>query len=561
MDRNRRKRPKSIDGFIPSRQHSSLSQPFSKIKNVGINQGARLIPKRQSINLGQHINPESAENIPSARLALSNNLNTASKEDLQKNLRDINKPTRRQRRVNKQLEDVRKKSKLKKTLKYSALFIIVAFLFVGSYVGFNVFHNLDKVFGGNIISDISSLFKSTTVKGQSGGRINILLAGDSADQLNHGGQQLTDSILVASIDTKNHTAFFLSIPRDLWVNIPGWGWQKINAANDNMGTNFPGYPQNGMGQLQHIVTTNLGIPIDYYALSNYGAFRDAVNAVGGVTVDIKSPDPRGLFDAYTHLKLPNGEDFLNGQEALNLARARGDGAAGDVSYGFPDSDFDRTQHQRQLFVAIAKKAQSIGVITNPVRVSDLFNALGNNVETDLSLQDVLELIKLTKGMDLSTIKSYAYCSTLTIGQDGCTKPIITDYRSSSGEDALIPSAGVGNYIQLQQYYNQLISSNPVVTENASAIVLNGTTTNGLASTYQTILNKKGIDVSSIGDTINTYAKSEIIDNSSGKDPNTKKYLESLFGDTIVASTTANNPTGANFVIIIGLNQKLPTATK
>lgn len=128
--------------------------------------------------------------------------------------------------------------------------------------------------------------------------------------------------MVVSLDTKNHTGFMLSIPRDLYVDLGGsWGHQKINAANEVSSFRQAGYPAGGMGQLEQVVQNELGIPIDYYALIDYTAFKDAVNAVGRITVTIQSSDPRGLYDAYTNLKLPNGQVTLTGNEALELARS------------------------------------------------------------------------------------------------------------------------------------------------------------------------------------------------------------------------------------------------
>jgi LCP family protein required for cell wall assembly len=348
----------------------------------------------------------------------------------------------------------------------------------------------------------------------------------------------------------------LSIPRDFWINIPGMGWEKINAANDNTGTAFPGYPANGMGILEHLIVTDLGIPINYYALSDYGAFSAAVNAVGGVTVNIQSPDPRGLYDPYTNLRLPNGLATLNGQQALNLARSRGDGPG---SFGFTSSDFDRTQHQRLLFTAIAAKAKTVGVLSDPLKIGKLFDALGNNVETDLSLPDILQLVKISKGFNLSNIQSYAFCSTLTIGQNGCSKAILTDYTDpASGQEAIIPVAGIGDYSQMQQYYNQLTSSNPIAREAANIVILNGSGTSGIAATYQTKINNSGGNVTSVGDAPAIIKTTEIIDNSGGNMPATKAYLETLFGKVIVASNSTNNPGGADFVVILGNNQKAPT---
>jgi LCP family protein required for cell wall assembly len=447
-----------------------------------------------------------------------------------------------------------KKLTKKKVALRSMLAVLVLLIGVGGFLGIKGLNTLDKVFHGNVLSDVTAAFNSTPLKGESSGRVNILLAGDSADQIGHGGADLTDSILVLSIDTKNHTAFLLSIPRDLWVDIPGYGWQKINAVNNGLGTNFPGYPKGGMGQLEHFVTTNLGIPIDYYGLMDYGAFKDSVDAVGGVTINVQSPDPRGLYDPNTDLRLPNGPATLDGQEALNLARARGDGYG---SYGFPDSDFDRTDHQRQLFVAVAAKAKSLGVLANPVKISDLINTLGNNFQTDLTLQNVLRLIQITKGISPSTVQSYAYCATLN---SSCKNPILTDYTDpNSGETALIPTAGIGNYGQLEQYYQKLSSDNPVVKEGASVVVLNGSDVVGLAKQQESILQSKGFDVATIADANNEHPSTMIVDNSNGKAPNSLKLLQKLYpGSTVTSdsgSTEAQEAQGytADFVVVLGQN--------
>jgi LCP family protein required for cell wall assembly len=462
-------------------------------------------------------------------------------------------------------EDIRKKkikkkwSRRKKVL-VVILFIFIAFFGVGGYYGSRIVGNIDKVFHGNIFSDARALFSSTTLKGQNTGRINILLAGDSSDDPGHSGADLTDSILIASIDTQNHSVFLLSIPRDLWVYVPGLkSYQKINAANDVTNFSQPGYPSGGMGQLQQIIQTDLGIPIDYYALMDYGAFRDSVNAVGGVTINIQSSDPRGLYDPdydYTdHQKfvdLSNGEHTLNGEQALDLARARGEAYG---SYGFADSDFQRTKDQRELFIAIAEKAKSLGIITNPDKVSNLFNAFGNNVETNLSLPDVLALVQLTKGTNPADAKSYSFSSTLT----GGANPVLTDYTSPGGEEAIIPTAGIGNFAALTQYYEQLTSSNPVVKEGANVVILNGSDVIGLAAKQETIVEGKGLSVASIADATTEYPTTMIVDNSKGADPNSLKLLKQLYPGTVV--TTDTTPTeateaqgyNATFVVILGKN--------
>ena len=452
----------------------------------------------------------------------------------------------------------RKKWTRKRKVLTSLLVVLIVLIGSATWFGGQIINDIDKVFHGNPFSDVQALFSSVKLKGENLGRVNILLAGDSADDPNHAGADLTDSIMVLSIDTQNHTAFEMSIPRDLWVYIPGVrSYQKINAANNVTGFQQSGYPAGGMGQLQQIVQTDFGIPIDYYALIDYTAFRDAVDAVGGISINIQSSDPRGIYDSFTHLKLSNGIQNLTGQEALDLARARGDAPAGDITYGIPSSDFTRTKYQREMLIALASKAKSLGVITNPLKITSLFGALGNNVHTDLNLQDVLRLVQITKGLSPSSIGSYEYSSSLT----GAVQPLLTDYTDpASGQEALIPSAGVGNYGQLQQYYLQLTSNNPVVKEGANVVILNGSTVTGLAGKERGVLQTKGIDSVTIADAGNEYTGTMIVDQSNGSDPASAQLLEHLFPGTVVttdkgtieANEAANYPI-ANFVIILGKN--------
>lgn len=549
MDVDKYKQPKrqvrrgAIDGFIVSKP---VRRPL-QVQSRPLNSPHPLRPT-QALPHNQIRPPQRPLSpLPSLPANAPNVVNNGPIPGVVPNSLQFNKTLKNQQKIQRKL--TKKRIALR-----SALLVLLLFVGVGGFLGIKGLNALNKVFHGNVISDVTAAFNNTPLKGESTGRVNILLAGDSADQIDHGGADLTDSILLLSIDTKTHTAFLLSIPRDLWVDIPGYGWQKINAANNGLGTNFPGYPQNGMGQLEHVITTDLGIPIDYYGLMDYGAFRDAVDAVGGVTINIQSPDPRGLYDPNTDLNLPNGPATLNGQEALNLARARGDGYG---SYGFPDSDFDRTEHQRQLFVAVAEKAKSLGVLTNPIRISDLINTLGNNFQTDMTLQNVLRLIQITKGISPSNIQSYAYCATLT---PTCNHPILTDYTDpGSGESALIPTAGIGDYGQMEQYYKQLTSSSPVVKEGASVVILNASNAVGLAKQQEDVLESDGMDVATVGDAHNEYPTTMIIDNSNGKDPASLKLLQKLYPGTTVTGDTglpeAEEAQGytSDFVVVLGQN--------
>ncbi len=276
----------------------------------------------------------------------------------------------------------------------------------------------------------------------------------------------------------------LSIPRDLWVDVPGDGHQKINGTyvvGKQNEYKENGYPEGGMGQLEQVVSDSLDLPIHYYALVDYNALRQAVDAVGGIDITVKSIDPRGLYDPNIDfstrgplVKLTNGRHHLDGRQALNLSRARGDAYN---SYGFPASDFNRTENQRQLLVALKSKAVSAGTLSNPSKLSSLADALGNNIETDFKLSEVRRLYDLSKKVDNSRIQSLS----LNLANG---KNLLASYASPNGQSALIPEAGLDDFSDIQAFIRQKTSSNPMVQEAAKVVVLNGTSTNGLASKVQ-----------------------------------------------------------------------------
>lgn len=429
--------------------------------------------------------------------------------------------------------------------------LAVLLLVGGGWFGGKFAYNIHKLFGGNIFS----ILTTTKLRGEDRGRVNILLAGNSADDPGHDGANLTDSIMLVSIDTQQHKAFMMSIPRDLWVHIPNDGHQKINAAyvaGQSSGFNQPGYPAGGMGQLEQIVSQDLGIPIDYYALVDYTAIRDAVNDVGGIDVNIQSSDPRGLYDPSidyaTHhplVRLSNGWHHLDGQQALDLARARGDAYG---SYGFAGSDFERTQNQRLMLAALKKKAVSAGVLANPAKLSNLSDAVGNNVKTDFKLSEVRRLYDLIKQINDQSIQS------LSLNQAN-GRNLLTSYSAPDGESALIPAAGPDDFSAIRAFVRQKTSSDPVVQEGARIVVLNGTTVNGLAVKVKNQLTAKQMFVTDVGDGPTTsQTTTAIIDNSSGKKPATAAALTKIFGNHLTTQNVYGLSYDADFIVILGTDQ-------
>lgn len=442
------------------------------------------------------------------------------------------------------------------TLKRVVVTLALLVLLIGGWVGGKFAYNAHKLFGGNIFSVLTS----SKLKGEDVGRVNILLAGNSADDPGHNGADLTDSIMLISIDTKNNKGFMLSIPRDLWVRIPGDGHAKINSAyvrGEDNNYSRSGYPDGGMGELEQIISQNLGLPINYYALVNYTALRQSVDAVGGIDLTIKSTDPRGLYDPNIDwqtrgplVKLTNGVHHLNGRQALDLARARGDAYN---SYGFAGSDFDRTEHQRQILVALKSKAVSAGVISNPAKLSNLSDAIGNNVKTDFKLSEVHRLYDLTKNISGGNLKS------LSLNDDGTGTSLLASYTSSNGQSALIPASGLDDFSAIRTFIRRQTSNDQVLQESASVMVLNGTSVNGLASRVRTRLQSKNFNVTGVADAGNTgQVNTAIIDLSNGAKPATRAALGKLYGSHF----TTQNPYGttykADFIIVLGTDQTSAT---
>jgi polyisoprenyl-teichoic acid--peptidoglycan teichoic acid transferase len=325
---------------------------------------------------------------------------------------------------------VKERKLLKRSLAIFFVTVLAAFIFISVWDMRNISSASQKVFGSGSIFDLMS---RQPLKGSETGRVNVLLVGYSVDDPGHPAATLTDSIILLSMSTTSKKGYMLSIPRDLYVKIPQAGYAKINEA----------YQDGGMPVLEQIISTNFNVPIDYYALINYASVRDTVNALGGVTVTITSPDPRGLYDPNISphdggpLQLSNGPQTLNGQTALNLTRARGDAYG---SYGFPQADFDRTQHQRQVLTAIKDKL-NWKLVLNPVKNQKILNAVADNVKTDVQATEARSLFGLFNSIPSSSLQSL---SLRTLGGQN----YLTSYKTPYGQSALVPSAGLSDYSQI-----------------------------------------------------------------------------------------------------------------
>jgi LCP family protein required for cell wall assembly len=227
--------------------------------------------------------------------------------------------------------------------------------------------------------------------------VNIVLLGTDA------GGALTDVMVVASVNADGPSISLLSIPRDLYVWIPGYGYGKINTANGR-GANYPG---GGPALVGATIEYNLGIPIHYYALVRFEGFVRIVDALGGIDVPVECelhdtfPDPANPEQGID-IDLNAGMQHLDGQYALWYVRSRKGISTRDVYGTTTTSDFDRNRRQQQVLRALYHQVLDLNILS---RVPELWEATQQSVQTNLGLDDLLWLGMVGSQLDLSNLKS------------------------------------------------------------------------------------------------------------------------------------------------------------
>ncbi len=447
----------------------------------------------------------------------------------------------------------RKPLSKKKLIGRIFLFILIAGLAVGGYVGAKFLMASGSVFKGNILG----LVQSQPLKQDENGRTNIVVFGTSEDDEGgtHPGAWLTDSIMIISLDQNENNAYTFSIPRDLWVK---YGRACAAGYEGRINALYQCYSNEGKDEtagtdaLRGVLKTAMGLDVQYYVHVNYGVVVDVVDAVGGVDVDIQS-DPvsaGGILDRnfdwkckYTcyYVKYDNGVHHLDGEHALALARARGDVAP---TYGLSRSNYDREINQQKIAVALKEKALSVGTLTNIGTVTSLLDALGANLRTNFDTSEIRTLMKLGSDIPTESITSLSLVD---------ATPAVFTNDTVSGASIVRSSDGFYDFTTLQGYLAQQLSSDPVVREAAGIGVYNGTSTYGLAQKTADALEEEGYVVTAVRNADTTsYTSYVLYDVSDGAKPQTLAKLADAYG--VVPSTDTPPfavPTGVDIVLIVG----------
>lgn len=368
-------------------------------------------------------------------------------------------------------------------------------------------------------------------------RVNVLLLGIDL-RCGEEGPTHTDSMMVVTIDPVGKSIAALSLPRDLWVEIPGFGVNRINQAY------FQGeayeYPGGGAALAVETVEATLGIPVQYYAAINFDGFVEIIDLIDGITVEVSEEidDPTYPDSCYGYdpFHITPGTHDLDGMQALKYARTR----------ATANGDIDRAARQQQVLTAARKKVLSLNMVPRLLaQAPQLWRSLQENTKTNMSLEEAVQLALLVQDIE-SDVQTYVIDYTYVYNEvtpDGQMVLVPNRDRIRSLRDQIfappaIPTPVIENLPQLARE------------ENARVVIHNGTATFGLASSTRDYLLPYGINVVDIGNAEDaTLTSTQIVDY--GSHLNTTRYLAELLGVpplNITYSTRA--PAGDYDVLVI-----------
>jgi LCP family protein required for cell wall assembly len=326
--------------------------------------------------------------------------------------------------------------------------------------------------------------------------VNILLIGGD-DEITADNITRTDTMIIVSINRTTNTVAMLSLPRDLYVYIPGWTMQRINLTYIH-GEQIGWQPEGGWGLMRQTIFYNLGINVHYYALVNLSGFKEIVDTLGGVdlTVDcaiqnlplIEAPPPpesQKVESDGTYI-LPVGFYHMDGGSALWYARSRDN-----------SSDFDRGRRQQQLLRAIWRRAREAGQIT---KLPELWSQLTGVVKTNLTFEDMVGLLPYALNLDPNLIESF------TMARLYHTTP----WQPPDGQNVQLP-----NYEPIRKLlddFYQPPTQNQAVETGDRILVYNGTSNADLDRVAADRLGWEGFVAIASGEADNTsYADTILID--------------------------------------------------
>lgn len=379
------------------------------------------------------------------------------------------------------------------------------------------------------------------------GRVTILLLGlDYRDWEAGGEASRSDTMILLSLDPLSHTAGILSIPRDMWVPIPGFKHGKINTAY-YLGDAYK-MPGGGPGLAVKTVEQFLGVPINYYAQVDFGAFVKFIDELGGVKINVTEPITIDLLGggARTKKKLQPGVQVLPGEWALAYARAR----------NTEGGDFDRARRQQQVILAIRDRILSFNMLPTLIAKADvLYAQLASGIRTNLPLDQAIKLALLASQVPDDHIR-----------RGVIDQKYVLFGRSPDNLAILIP---IYDKIQLlrDEIFADTTALGPLTPGNAQqsmqaeaarVAIYNASGRPNLGAQTVQYLQGQGLQVVASGDAGDVVTLTRLIDHT-GK-PFTNRYLVDLLGVSAQEIEYAYDPhASADVEVILGRDwaQKSP----
>jgi polyisoprenyl-teichoic acid--peptidoglycan teichoic acid transferase len=361
-------------------------------------------------------------------------------------------------------------------------------------------------------------------------RINILLLGiDKRDNEPAEGTR-SDTMMLASIDPATKSAVLISLPRDMWVTIPGCtardgcigGQQRINVAH------AAGGPELAV----KTVTANFNVPIDFYARVDFHGFQQMVDLVGGVVIDVDWPvkDDEYPTDDYGYQRIyfGPGPQLMDGRTALQYARSR---------HGM--NDFARAGRQQKVILAVRNRVLQLGVLS---KAPDMVNIVQQSVTTNLSPLQMLELAKLMSDIDRGKIAN------LVIDTN-----YVTPFVGADGADLLRPNIPA---IRRAIDTTERDAAHPEL--RAKVEVLNGSGTAGLGQRAADYLTAQGFNVVRIAAAERSdYQSSSVLVLTDNTQAAQAVASTLKVPDTAISQSPTPNA-GADIRIVLGQDFRLPT---
>ncbi|MCR8850551.1 LCP family protein [Rossellomorea sp. SC111] len=271
------------------------------------------------------------------------------------------------------------KKKRRKRIILTLFFFLLFTISIVSLIGYKSFSAIDNTYSGVERGEKSKLRDEKIYVSDDPFSILLLGVEDYSDKYDKGR---TDTIMVATLNPKDKTMNLVSLPRDTLVDIPDHGRDKINHS----------YAYGGKDLTIETVENFLEIPIDYYVTVNFKGFKNIIDELGGVTVDVP-------FDFYDINKdrekfyFTEGKQKLDGEEALVYARMRKKD---------PRGDFGRNERQRQIVTGLLNKALSPKTV---LKIDNIAYQIGDNIETNMKVKEGLAFAQKYKGFSKSAINS------------------------------------------------------------------------------------------------------------------------------------------------------------